>query len=126
MRIEADRIYEQLEYRFEDDLRSVSYYDEDESDHVYIRDDVKTKYDSSDIESVFREARLEAIDQQHQESLYSHGDLQCVLRCFEKAIELHLIKTQRKGVIAALEIGAIDDLQGTINSAIVALDETDS
>ncbi|WP_436344486.1 DUF7522 family protein [Natronorubrum sp. FCH18a] len=126
MQIEADRVCEQLEYRFGDDLRSVGYYDNGDSEHIYIRDDVKKKYDTSDVEKVFRDARLEAIDREHQESLYIHGDLQCTLRCFKKAIELHLIKDQRKGVIAAIETGAIDDLQGTIESAVVAIEESDS
>lgn len=125
MRIEADRVREQLEYRFSDDLRSVGYYDEGDSEHIFIRDNIEKQYDKSDIDNVFRDARLEAIDQDHQESLYIHGDLQCVLRCFEKAIELHLIKDQRKGIIAAIEAGAIDDLQGTIQSAVIALEESD-
>ncbi|WP_436346956.1 DUF7522 family protein [Natronorubrum sp. FCH18a] len=126
MKIEADRVREQLEYRFGDELRSVGYYDEGDSEHVYIRNDVKKKYDTSEIKNVFRDARLEAIDQDHQESLYIHGDLQCVLRCFENAIELHLIKDQNKGVLAAIDTAAIDDLQGTIESAVVALEESDS
>lgn len=125
MQIEADRVREQLEYRFGDDLRSVGYYDGGDSEHVYVRDDVKKKYDTSAIEKVFRNARLEAIDQDHQESLYIHGNLQCVLRCFEKAIELHILKDQQKGIIAAIETDAIDDLQGTIESAVVALEESD-
>ena len=74
---------------------------------------------------VFRAARLEAIDQDHQESLYIHGDLQCILRYFEKAIELHLLKDENKGVVAAIETSAIDDFQGTIESAVVALKESD-
>lgn len=125
MRIEADRVREQLEYRFGDDLRSVGYYDEGDSEHIYVRSDIESEYDCSDIENVFRDVRLEAIDQDHQESLYIHGDLQCILRCFEKAIELHLLKDQQRGVIAAIEADAINNLQGTIESAVVALEEPD-
>ena len=126
MEIEADRVREQLEYRFGDDLRSVGYYDEDDSEYVYIRKDIERKYDTSDFEKIFREARLEALDQHHQESMYVHGELQCTLRWFEKAVELHLIKDERKGVLAAVETSAIDDLQGTIETAVISLEESDS
>ncbi|SEV81654.1 DUF7522 family protein [Natrinema salifodinae] len=126
MILEAERVRDQLASRFGDDLRSVGYYDEGDNDHVYIREDIEAEYDAADLENVFREARLEAIDQDHQESLYVHGELQCVLRCFEKAIEVHLIKNQQKGVVAAVETGAIDDLQGTIESAVGAMDGADS
>lgn len=67
MMIEADRVREQLEYRFGDDLRSVGYHDNGESEHVFIRDDIENKYGDTDLERVFRDAHLEAIDQDHQE-----------------------------------------------------------
>lgn len=126
MLIEADRVREQLEYRFGEDLRSVGYHKGDKNDHVYIREDIENKYDESDLKRVFQTARFEAIDQDHQESLFVHGELQCVLRCFEKAVELHLIKSEREGVVAAVEAGAIDDLQGTIEAAVAAIEETNS
>lgn len=126
MLIEADRVREKLEYRFGDDLRSVGYHDHDDSEHVYVREDIEKRYDEADLKRVFQDARLEAIDQDHQESLYTHGELQCVLRCFKKATELHIIKSERQGVLAAVEAGAIDDLQETIKTAVAAMEASES
>ncbi|WP_436343111.1 hypothetical protein [Natronorubrum sp. FCH18a] len=119
---EANRLYEQFEERFGDALRSVCYYDGDGNNIEHIREEIETEYKNGDLDRVFREARLEAIGNQHQESMYIHGSLQCTLRCFEDATELHIILSETEGLMAAVDAGAIDDLRGTINLSLEAID----
>lgn len=119
----ANRLYEQFEERFDEELRSVSYYDSDGNDIVYLREDIGDQYEKGERQRVFREARLEAIGNEHQESMYRHGSLQCTLRCFEDATELHAIVSETEGILAAVDAGAIDDLRETIDVFLETIDK---
>lgn len=119
----ANRLFEQFEERFGDELRIISYYDSDEDEIVYIREDIEGQYEEGDRQRVFREARLQAIDNEHQKSMYIHGSLQCTLRFFEDAKELHIIISETEGIIAAVNAGAVEDLQETIDTCRKAIGE---
>ncbi len=47
--------------------------------------------------------RLEAIERAHQEDLYIHGSLNCTIRCFEDAIEMHFTHGELCGTAVALD-----------------------
>lgn len=111
-----------LSDRFGEALRSVAHYDDDGTELEYVRDDVEADYQKGDIDSVFRNAKLEALDQHHQESLYTHGNLQCTLRCFEDATELHFVQHESRGIVAAVDTGALSDLRGLIDDCLDAID----
>lgn len=110
----ATEIHEVFADRFESDLRSVGYYDDGESEFVFIRDDVESTYDSTDRGNILRDIRLEAIDSENQESMYAHGDLLCTVRCFNDATELHTVVSETTGFVVAVDAGAITDLRETI------------
>ena len=116
-------LLERLEERFGDELRSVGYYDPAGNDFVYVRHDVKAFYESSDFDRVFRTIRLEALDRDHQESLYTHGRLESTVRCFDTATEIHFAVTDRQGIVAAVDAGAIGDLRDTIEACLDVLDD---
>ena len=116
-------LLERLEERFGDELRSVGYYDPTGNDFVYVREDVKASYEAADFDRVFRTIRLEALDRDHQESLYTHGRLESTVRCFDAATEIHLAVTDRQGIVAAVDARAIDDLRGTIDTRLDVVDE---
>ena len=116
-------LLERLEERFGDELRSVGYYDPAGNDFVYVREDVTASYEAADFDRVFRTIRLEALDRDHQESLYAHDRLESTVRCFDAATEIHFAVTDRQGIVAAVAAGAIDDLRGTIDSCLDVLDE---
>jgi hypothetical protein len=84
-------------------LRSVLYYDVDSCGLLYIRDDVADTYDERERANVLRDMRLEAIEKSHQEDLYFHGPLDCTIRCFEDAIEMHFLHGERCGTVVALD-----------------------
>lgn len=86
-----------------DHLRSVLYYDDDTRDLLYIRDDVADAYDERGRADVLRDMRLEAIEKAHQEDLYIHGSLDCTIRCFDDAVEMHFIHGEACGTAVALD-----------------------
>lgn len=112
-----------LSKRFGDDLRSVGYYDDDGAEIEYMRDDVEANYENGDVDRVFRGAKLEALDQSHQESMYAHGDLQCTVRCFEEATELHFVQHQTKGFVVAIDAGKLTELRKTVEDCLDAIGE---
>lgn len=96
-----------LQEQVGDNLRSVAYYDADDYDVVYLRDDVADEYTETDHERVGRDVRLENVERHLQEDLYVHGDLQCTVRCFEDAVEMHFALDDATGVTAALDAEAL-------------------
>jgi len=67
----------------------VSYYDAEDYEIVYLCDDVADQYSDTDHERVGREVRLESVTRPQQEGLYVHGRLECTVKAFEDAVEMH-------------------------------------
>lgn len=92
-----------LKDRVGDHLRSVLRYDEDGGEFLYLRDDVADQYSEGEMKQVVRDVRLEAVDKPHQESLYSHGSLNCTVRSFDDAVEMHFLRDEKRGTAVALD-----------------------
>lgn len=92
-----------LRERVGDHLRSVLFYDADDGELVYVRDDVREQYSDDQMADVVRDVRLEAIEKLHQEDLYVHGGLDCTVRCFEDAVEMHFVHDETRGTAVALD-----------------------
>lgn len=86
-----------------DHLRSVIHYDEEQSEVLFVREDVADKYTADEIDQVVRDVRLEAVEKPHQESLYAHGPLNVTVRCFEDAVEMHFPHDETSGTAVALD-----------------------
>lgn len=113
-RTTATEIHERFDNRYGDELRSVGYYDDGESDFVFVRDDVESAYDCAEVGQIIRDVRLEAIDSENQESMYAHGELLCTVRCFDEATELHTSVDETTGFMIAVDAGSIVDLRETV------------
>ncbi|MFC7216239.1 hypothetical protein ACFQO4_19435 [Saliphagus sp. GCM10025334] len=111
-----------LEEEFDDDLRSVGYYTPEETDFLFARDDVESAYDCGDLQRVFRDNRLEALDTPHQESLYAHGRLLAITRFFKDATELHFVVGETEGIVAAIDAGAADDIRELVSECADVVD----
>ena len=99
----SEALTEFLEERVGDHLRSVIFYDDHGGEVLYVRDDVADEYTDEDIGEVVRDVRLEAVEKPHQESLYAHGPLNCTLRSFDDAVELHFPHDETSGTAVALD-----------------------
>ncbi|WP_458206402.1 DUF7522 family protein [Haladaptatus sp. NG-SE-30] len=100
---ESEELVTFLREHVGDHLRSVLYYDDDVSDLLYVRDDVADAYNENGRTNVIQDMRLEAIEKAHQEDLYVHGSLNCTIRCFEDAVEMHFVHGERSGTAVALD-----------------------
>ncbi|UPV73825.1 hypothetical protein M0R89_14925 [Halorussus limi] len=99
----SEALTEFLRARVGDHLRSVIYYDDDGGEVLYVRDDVADEYTDGDIREVVRDVRLEAVEKPHQEDLYAHGPLNCTVRSFEDAVEMHFPHDETSGTAVALD-----------------------
>src|SRR6056297_1653070 len=99
----SEALTEFLRERVGDHLRSVIYYDDDGGEVLYVRDDVADQYTDDDIDQVVRDVRLEAVEKPHQESLYEHGPLNCTVRSFDDAVEMHFPHDETSGTAVALD-----------------------
>ncbi|WP_134670907.1 DUF7522 family protein [Halorussus marinus] len=99
----AESLTEFLRERVGDHLRSVVHYTADDWQVVYLRDDVADRYADGEIERAVDDVRLEGLGKPHQESLYDHGELNCTVKCFENAVEMHFAHDANTGTAVALD-----------------------
>ncbi|MFC7230713.1 hypothetical protein ACFQMM_03605 [Saliphagus sp. GCM10025308] len=107
----AAQLTDFLDEQFGDELRSVGYYTPEGSEFIYTREDVESAYDSGQLQRIFRDNRLEALNTPHQESLYAHGDLIATARFFDHATELHFVVDETEGIVASINAGTADDVR---------------
>ena len=93
-----------LQDRVGRNLRSVLWYDSDSGDYevVYGREDVMAQYDEATIERIVTTYEIESMGKVLQEARYEHGELACVVRCFEDGIEINMLD-DGEGVVIGLE-----------------------
>ncbi len=103
----AQTLVERLKSRVGDDLRSVARYDESGYELVYLRDDVAEQYDDERLDDIFENLRMEAILMTDDEQRYDHGPLDCVIRSFDRAVEMHFALSRSEGVAISLDAGAM-------------------
>lgn len=101
-----------------DNLRSVIYYHEDGYNLQFILDDVEPLYSEEEIEEVVQDLGVNAFGKPQQERFYLHGNLNCTNRCFEEAIEMNILLSDREGIGVALDDDASPDLQTFVGECI--------
>lgn len=89
-----------------DDLRSVGWYTGGEYELVYAREDVIDQYTDEEVADVFQDLGIESLEKDMLEEMYEHGRLNCTVRCFDEAIEMHFVAAQGEGLAVALEPAA--------------------
>lgn len=90
-----------LRERVGDGLRSVIYYERDEYEVVFVRDDV-ADYDE-DIDGIVADLWADSYEQAIREDLRGQGPLYCTVWVFDEAIEMHFVADERQGVAVALD-----------------------
>lgn len=108
-----------------DYLRSILFFDGQEYEVAYIRDDVADEYLEKDRERIVASLLAEAAGRNQEEELYVHGELNCIVRSFDQALEVHVPQGTYSGTSVALDIAAARDLSDLIVSILewTAFDE---
>lgn len=101
-----------------DYLRSVIYFDGQDHEVAYARENLRDEYTDRDYERIVESPLAESSARNQAEDLYVHGHLNCIVRSFEDAIELHFPKSAYSGTAIALDSRAAQDL-GQLIAAIL-------
>jgi hypothetical protein len=99
-------------------VRSVLTYDDTSSEVQFIRDDVADTYSAREIETVAEALRREGQTAGRQEHLYAHGQLNCIVRCFDGGLEMHFPHGGEGGIAVALEPDAAPNLYGFVDDCL--------
>lgn len=90
-----------LETRASEHLRGVARYKGNETDVLYMRDDIKERRIQSQIDRITNRLRPESAP--GEERAFPFGDLYATVRRFDEAIVMHFPRGPDHGVVVALE-----------------------
>lgn len=115
----ASELKELFGQQSDGNLRSVIKYEEQSSDIVYIRDDVAEQYDERELEAAIADSRMESLTAPMYNESFSddHGDLSCIVQCFENVIEMNFVIADGEGVAVALNADAMAETHGLVAEA---------
>jgi hypothetical protein len=102
----AERLARFLQEELGDDLRSVIWYADGESEVVHAREDVRARYRAEDVDDVVRDLALESLHKPTKEGLYTHGELRCVVECYDDGVEMHFVHDDGEGIAVGVEPAA--------------------
>lgn len=114
----AQRLSEFLRGQVGDDLRRIVEYDHDGYEVVYRHDDVIDRDDSA-WEEIVQDAQLEAISTDYYGQLFppDHGELECMVKYFENAVELNFARPNGSGIVISIDAEAMADTHGLVSEA---------
>ncbi|WP_232703178.1 hypothetical protein [Halobacterium wangiae] len=115
----ASRLETFFEQRTDGALRSIVKYDYEGVDVVYLRGDVADQYSEAELLDAVDESRMQSISAPLYERAFSenHGDLECVVTCFEHVVEMNFTLEDGVGAAVALDVEALDDGHGIVSEA---------
>lgn len=115
----VSRLREFFEAETTDELRSIVRYDGGDADVEYLRDGVATEYSEEELAAAIDESRMESLYTPIYERAFAddHGDLQCMVMCFENVVEMNFVVGDGVGVAVALDAEAMDEAHGFVSRA---------
>ncbi len=115
----ATRLENFFEQRTDGNLRSIVKYEEDTYEIVHLRDDVAEQYTTDELESAIDDSRMESLTAPIYENTFSedHGQLTCLVQCFENVIEMNFVLEDGVGAAVALDAEAMADAHGLVAEA---------
>lgn len=96
-----DELLSYLRHRADHHLRGVVHYNGDETDILYLRDDIRRERMMSEIDRMLR--RLRPDSEPSEERAFPFGDLYATVRRFEEPVILHFPQGDDRGLVVALE-----------------------
>lgn len=99
----TERLIDFLEDVVDDELRSVTWYDGGDFEILYARDDVLAEYTEEEVEDVIDELTMTSLSKPVKEDIYAHGELECLVECYEGGIEMQFVLGDGEGIAISLE-----------------------
>lgn len=109
-------------------LRSIVKYEQRDYEVVFLRDDVAERYSPAELEDSLDDMLMESFSAGIYENTFSddHGDLTCMVKCFENAVEMNFVLTDGVGTAVGLDAEAMADAHGLVAEArSIVLEERD-
>jgi hypothetical protein len=115
----ATRLEDYFEQRTDGKLRSIVKYEQDTYQIVHLRDDVAEQYTTDELESAIDDSRMESLAAPIYENTFSedHGQLTCLVQCFESVVEMNFVLEDGVGAAVALDAEAMVDAHGLVAEA---------
>lgn len=115
----VSRLRDFFQKQTDGELRSIIKYTPDSIEIEYIRDDVAAQYSDKELHKAINESRLDSLHAPLYEHSFSkdHGQLQCMITCFENVIEMNFAIDDGVGAAVAIDAEAMDDAHGIISQA---------
>lgn len=105
-----------------DGLRLALWYEGDDHDLVYVRDDVIEMYSPEEFEEKVKQLVVEGLgDTPNQEQFRLYGELNVVIRRFERAVMLHFPIEEFTGVAVTFDSAAAPSLDTLAEVGLDAL-----
>lgn len=113
------RLEDFFKQRTDGKLRSIVKYEEDTCKIVHLRDDVAEQYTADELESAIDDSRMESLTAPIYENTFSedHGQLTCLVQCFENVVEMNFVLKDGVGAAVALDAEAMVDAHGLVAEA---------
>lgn len=102
------------------DLRSVIHLHANGREVHYVRDDIDPA-PTERVTHAFQTLMFDLVGAHRDETMNGHGDLQCVTRQFEDAVEVHVPLSPTEGVAIALDGSASPAATDTIPTVVRAI-----
>lgn len=109
-----------------DAVRSVVHYHADDSEVLFLRDDVADNYSALGVETVVAALRREGERSGRQEHVYAHGELNCIVRAFDGGLEMHFPYGDSEGLAVALEPRAAEHLYSFVDDCLEHVEAADA
>lgn len=99
----SQQLVQKLHEEAGDSLRSVSRYEEDTYEKLFLRENVDAIYSEDEFEEIFEDLRLEGWGRDTLEDLFNAGDLECSVYGFEQAMMFHFVTSDFKGALVTYD-----------------------
>lgn len=96
-------------------LRSVTTYDRESYELLYVREDVETIYSTAEVDALLEALRLEGWGRERIEELFNAGQLECNLYGFEQAMVVHVVTGAFEGVVLTYDRGTDVDVEPVLD-----------
>lgn len=115
----VSRLRDYFEEKTNDGLRSIARYDQDGFEVDYIRDDVEELYHEEELADAIDESRFETFYAPIYERVFAedHGELTCMVTCFENVLEMNFVIADGVGVAVGLDMEALTESSGIVGEA---------
>ena len=109
----GDVIVSELREEVGDGLRAVAWFDVEDYEILYFRDDIDAKHDEADIEDVYQEQLFEVLNEDYRIDLFDVGSVEGTVYLYEEAYVLRYLSNDG-GLFISVDRDDDVDVDGVI------------